>query len=277
MRADPLRTYLSPIQQALSEAFHQNPLKLIHQPGSRWMIRHTIHHASLWRSRWVFHCKQLLQDNQAYTPHCIVLELLYAAIELHNQIDHTDPTLPSKAPSLLMEADQAILLGDFMYTLAFQQMLTLKDPNILHAFAIAMQTMAEAELEIQQAIEAYDLPHLIQGINQKSMPLFTIATQWFKTPRTAMSEALEQLAICFSNLCWLDKLKRGTLLLPATALRYLHTAKAKQSLLEATRKNKQTALEMIQYFAENQSGILTQGLLKDIQDLSGESALKNGV
>lgn len=91
-------------------------------------------------------------ERQKLITFCTIIELLNIAIISHdlinndNTINNSNKTIPISLTR--QNTDKAILLGDLIYTIAFDQMLLLNEQAILEHFAKTTQNMALAEAKI---------------------------------------------------------------------------------------------------------------------------------
>ncbi len=98
--------------------------------------------------------------------YCAIIELLHIANKIHDSIDSLN-----KPNIYNLSLAQAILLGDLIFTIAFEQITALTDQNILQQFSLTTKNTAyyEAKLSEYQNLELYSIVDLIE---QKQWPLY---------------------------------------------------------------------------------------------------------
>ena len=109
-----------------------------------------------------------------------ILELIHAATLLHDDVvDASTKRRNRPTANALWDNKMAVLSGDYVYALAFQQMTDLQNPAILSVLAAATSYIVEGEIlqltQQQQAI--IDQATYLDVIDRKTARLFSVAAE----------------------------------------------------------------------------------------------------
>lgn len=115
-------------------------------------------------------------DNAFTTTYCLIIELLNIATKIHDSVlDHDN----NKNNKYKLSTEQAILIGDLIFTLAFEKMLELDDQDVLEHFANTTQTMALKQANISEAVNPSKAEYQ-KLLKEKSWPLFNSIYYFFE-------------------------------------------------------------------------------------------------
>lgn len=128
----------------------------------------------------ILSAKALSNTNQKHIDLAAVIELIHTATLLHDDVvDHSTLRRGHKTANMIWGNDTSVLVGDFLYSRAFQIVVELKHPAILDVFAKATPHIAEGE--ILQLINCNN-PDTTEDfyfdiIERKTAKLFEVAAQ----------------------------------------------------------------------------------------------------
>lgn len=117
--------------------------------------------------------------------YCIVIELINIATKIHNKIQHNAQNDQVNISNMRffhtqITMTQAILLGDAIYTLAFEQMVAINKQEILEHFVRVTKDMAFFEARLSEYLLSesnlesdQDLSNIINLVEQKFWPLYS--------------------------------------------------------------------------------------------------------
>lgn len=119
-------------------------------------------------------------QGRAHLPLAATLELIHTATLLHDDvIDDSKLRRGKKTANNLWGNSASILVGDFLYSRAFQLMVEINNPRVLKSLADATATLAQSE--ILQLVNRHnpdlDETQLLKIIAGKTGILFSIAAQ----------------------------------------------------------------------------------------------------
>ena len=153
-----------------------SPIKLIPQ-----VAKHLIHSGGKRLRPLIALLSAAIFNCQAkHVPLAAILELIHTATLLHDDvIDTSSLRRGKKTANTLWGNPASILVGDFLYSRAFQLMVEINHPRVLRSLADATNRLSQAEIlqlvnhHNPQLSEA-DCLHIIEG---KTAILFSIAAQ----------------------------------------------------------------------------------------------------
>lgn len=106
------------------------------------------------------------------TKYCLIIELLNIATKIHDSIEQ-NAKINTKYK---LSTEQAILIGDLIFTISFEYMVSLNNQEILEYFSDTTQEMALQQAilsEYQQANQSsLDPAKLAELVKNKNRPLF---------------------------------------------------------------------------------------------------------
>lgn len=114
-------------------------------------------------------------DNYHNTHHdkvityCVIIELLHIANKVHDMIEPNQKI--NSISSYNLTLSQAVLLGDLIFTIAFEQIIKIADQKILEQFSYSTKTMAYFEAKLSE-LRTSDLDTIISVVEQKHWPLY---------------------------------------------------------------------------------------------------------
>jgi len=119
-------------------------------------------------------------QGQAHLPLAATLELIHTATLLHDDvIDSSMLRRGKKTANSLWGNSASILVGDLLYSRAFQLMVQVNNRRVLQSLADATNTLAQSE--ILQLVNCHnpdlDQPHYLKIIEGKTGILFSVAAQ----------------------------------------------------------------------------------------------------
>lgn len=128
-------------------------------------------------------CNQIPEE-QFIVTYCVILELLNIATKIHSLIADKKNNILSIA-NISISLEQAILIGDLIFTIAFEKMASLDNIKILEFFSSATQQMVLYEAKIAEVMRSDDtqivnIELLIELIQQKYSPLYNAITFFLK-------------------------------------------------------------------------------------------------
>ncbi|MHB1222129.1 MAG: polyprenyl synthetase family protein [Gammaproteobacteria bacterium] len=124
--------------------------------------------------------RALNPDKQKHIDLAAVIELIHTATLLHDDVvDSSTLRRGNKTANLIWGNDASILIGDFLYSRAFQIVVELKHQTILEIFAKATHYIAEGEIMQMANCNNPDTTEAFyyEIIQRKTAKLFEIATQ----------------------------------------------------------------------------------------------------
>ena len=98
--------------------------------------------------------------------YCVIIELLHIANKIHDSINNI-----AANNQYNLSLPQAILLGDLIFTIAFEQITSIGHQEILEQFSQSTKNIALCEAKLSEC-ETLDLNTIILLIEQKQWPLF---------------------------------------------------------------------------------------------------------
>jgi octaprenyl-diphosphate synthase len=104
-----------------------------------------------------------------------VVEFIHTATLLHDDVvDESDLRRGNKTANALFGNAASVLVGDFLYSRAFQMMVTVNDMRVMQVLADATNTIAEGEvLQLLNCHDAgVDVPAYLRVIRYKTAKLF---------------------------------------------------------------------------------------------------------
>lgn len=110
----------------------------------------------------------------------VIIELIHTATLLHDDvIDRSQQRRQQKTAHELWGNEASVLVGDFLYSRAFQLMTELKDLDILKLLADATHTIVEGEvMQLQQCHQfSIDQTQYIDIVSAKTAELFKVSAQ----------------------------------------------------------------------------------------------------
>jgi hypothetical protein len=129
-----------------------------------------------------------IPEEQFIVTYCVILELLNIATNIHSLIADKHNNILSIA-NISISLEQAILIGDLIFTIAFEKMASLDNIKILEFFSSATQQMALYEAKISEFMSSHEtqianleinsdnnIELLIELIEQKYSPLYNAIT-----------------------------------------------------------------------------------------------------
>lgn len=136
----------------------------------------------------------------------IVIELLNLASQMHGIIESSYNIIGFKQLSI----EKIILIGDLLFTIAFEQMLKLNNNAALEHFAETTQEMSihEAILTEYSGVNTHELLELIE---KKYWPLFNSILFFFKINSKYNTSSIEEYLKNFNAGYVRDKIKNRTL------------------------------------------------------------------
>ena len=125
-------------------------------------------------------CKALEQDFPEAVKLATVIEFIHTATLLHDDVvDESDRRRGRDTANERWGNSPAVLVGDFLYSRAFQLMVQLGNPGIMSVLADTTNTIAEGE--VQQLINAGDPntseQNYLEVVRKKTAVLFAAATE----------------------------------------------------------------------------------------------------
>jgi len=160
------------IQQRL-----QSEVVLINQIG------HYIVNSGGKRLRPILHLlasRALGYDGQHHIECAALIEFIHTATLLHDDVvDASDLRRGQDTANAVWGNEASVLVGDFLYSRAFQMMVTINDMRVMAILADATNTIAEGE--VQQLLNVHDADtseeRYLHVIHSKTAKLFESATQ----------------------------------------------------------------------------------------------------
>lgn len=119
-------------------------------------------------------------NNQKHINLAAVIELIHTATLLHDDVvDNSTLRRGNKTANVIWGNDASVLIGDFLYSRAFQIVVELKHQAILEIFAKATHYIAEGEIMQMNNCRNPDTTEAFyyEIIHRKTAKLFEIATQ----------------------------------------------------------------------------------------------------
>jgi len=125
-------------------------------------------------------CKALSYSGQQHIDIAAILEFIHTATLLHDDVvDASEMRRGEDTANALWGNEASVLVGDFLYSRAFQMMVEVGDMRIMEILAEATNTIAEGE--VQQLLNINDPDtseeNYLQVIRSKTAKLFQSATQ----------------------------------------------------------------------------------------------------
>lgn len=126
-----------------------------------------------------------------------LIEFIHTATLLHDDVvDASDLRRGKETANAVWGNEASVLVGDFVYSRAFQMMVGLNDMRIMSILANATNTIAEGE--VQQLLNVHDAEtteaRYLQVIHDKTAKLFESATQLAAVLSKQSSEVEQQIA-----------------------------------------------------------------------------------
>lgn len=91
----------------------------------------------------------------AHVDIAVIVELIHTATLLHDDVvDESDMRRGRETANLVWGNQASVLVGDFLYSRAFQMMVALEEPRVLEILADATNTIAEGE--VMQLVNCHD-------------------------------------------------------------------------------------------------------------------------
>lgn len=117
----------------------------------------------------------LEKHNKLITTYCVILELLNLASKIHDIVNNNNKCSSIKL-TLNLSPAQAILVGDLIFTIAFEQILSLNNIEIQNHFASTTEQMALAQAKLQSytSLKHEESNHSLEQnlLFNKNWPLF---------------------------------------------------------------------------------------------------------
>jgi octaprenyl-diphosphate synthase len=116
----------------------------------------------------------------AHVDIAVIVELIHTATLLHDDVvDESDMRRGRETANLVWGNQASVLVGDFLYSRAFQMMVALDEPRVLEILADATNTIAEGE--VMQLVNCHD-PEISESryldtIRFKTAKLFEAAAE----------------------------------------------------------------------------------------------------
>lgn len=124
--------------------------------------------------------KAFNHDNNAHVDLAVAIELIHTATLLHDDVvDHSTLRRGNETTNSIWGNEASVLVGDFLYSRAFQLIVKLKNFTIMDIFASATNIIAEGE--VLQLLNCHD-PNTTEAayfevIQRKTAKLFEVASQ----------------------------------------------------------------------------------------------------
>jgi len=141
--------------------------------------------------------KALGYEGQDHIECAALIEFIHTATLLHDDVvDASDLRRGHDTANAVWGNEASVLVGDFLYSRAFQMMVTINDMRVMAILADATNTIAEGE--VQQLLNVHDADtseeRYLHVIHSKTAKLFESATQLAAVLSRQTSELEQALA-----------------------------------------------------------------------------------
>lgn len=134
--------------------------------------------------------------------YCVIIELIHIATKIHDLIQHNQQDNIIKIFNKQITVAQAILIGDLVFTLAFEQMIAINNQEILEHFASVTKNMALFESKLSELNLSSD--QILLLAEKKHWPLYSsiiyLISKYLDFDPLILNNVIPELELYITNI-----------------------------------------------------------------------------